>query len=206
MREEPAGYALKGPRYPSGVKKILLFGLVISLWSMGAPVGADQQGFRDGDEQPFCESPGPCPDSDYMDFRWLTQGHGDDSRRLRQGVRTAERWRTGDLDGRHGTTFAFDFDTDEHGDVDLQLRVRRKDGRWRAYFYSGKYFGRHVPGKVNVWRPGRRSLKVGFSADVLGDAVGFYRWRVAEYQRGVGCAGSCHSDDAPDSGWYEHRA
>ena len=169
-----------------------------------APTHADEAVFRDGDEQPFCESPGPCPDGDYMDFRRLTQGHGRQERRIRHGLRTAEPWPSRALDGRHGTTFAFDFDTDGYGDVDAQLRVRRKDGRWRAYLYKGKYFGRHIPGKVKVWRPGRRSLKVGFSADLLGDGIGRYRWRVDEYERNLTCPGSCHSDSAPDRGWYEH--
>ena len=177
---------------------------VVSALSVGSAT-ADEAIFRDRDEQPFCEGPGPCPDGDYMDFRRLTQGHGEQPRRVRHGLRTAERWRSRALEGRHGTTIVFEFETDRYGDADMQLRVRRKDGRWRAYLYEGKYFFRHVPGKVRVWRPGRRSLKVGFSADLLRDGIRRYRWTAWHYDRNLACPGSCHTDHAPDRGWYEHQ-
>lgn len=169
------------------------------------PAPADGGAFRDGDEQPFCESPGDCPDDDYIDFRRVTFGHGRRPALVRHGIRTMKRWKTKDLGGPHGVTFFFHLDTDGDRGVERALRVRRKNGHLWGGMFRGKHLRRHVRGRVEVWRPDRRSLEVRFPVRMLGDDVERYRWQVSWAQRQIGCPGSCHSDHAPGRGWYEHR-
>ena len=183
-------------------KQAMLLALIVVLLPSSA--SADGATFRDPDEQPFCESTGPCPDTDYMDFRRLTQGHGRTPRVLRHGIRTLERWKTKRLGGRHGTTIAIDFNTDDDGGTERGIRIRRKDGELTARMFRGKYLRKPVDGRIAVWRPDRRSVKVRFHARVLGAGVDEYRWRVYWWDRGVGCTGSCSTDFAPGRGWFEH--
>ena len=173
-----------------------------------APVAAlaDGDAFHDGDEQPFCEDPNAeCPDDDYMDFRRATFGHGKTRSVVRHGVRTMKRWKTKDLGGRHGVTIYVHLNTDDDGRVERSLRIRRKHGELRGRMFRGKYFDKRVHGSVRVWRPDGRSIKVVFRVRMLGDDVDAYRWGVSWARRGIGCLGSCHSDHAPDEGWYRHR-
>lgn len=179
---------------------LLAIALVLCL---PAPAGANGGGSRDPDEQPFCES-GDCPDTDYMDFRRASFGHAD-GRRLQHGIATRERWKTKELGGRHGVTIYFDFSTDDDARIERLLRVRRWNGELRGRMFRGKYHRKRVPGAIRVWRPDRRSVKVRFPARLLGDGVEQYGWRVHWSNRRVACAGSCHTDFAPNRGWYEHR-
>ena len=179
--------------------------LVLALGLAPVPAAADGDAFRDPDEQPFCESPGPCPDGDYMDFRRVAHGHGKAPGTLRHGIETRLRWRTKTLGGRHGTTIAIDFDTDGDRGVERQLRIRRKAGELVARMLRGKFQDKEVPGRVEVWRPDHRSVKVRFRAGLLGADVAEYRWRAHWWDRGLACPGSCHTDYAPNKGWYGHE-
>lgn len=165
---------------------------------------ADGDRFRDPDEQPFCESPDPCPDSDYIDFDRASHGHGPTDRVLQHGLHTRERWKTKDMGGRHGVTIYFDFDVNDNKSPDRRLRIRRKDGELLAQMYRGKYFRKKIGEPVRAWRPDRRSIKVRFRVRLLGDDVDGYRWRASWYNRALACPGSCHSDSAPHRGWFEH--
>ena len=169
------------------------------------PAAADDKVFRDGDEHPFCESPEPCADTDDFDIRRLTQGHGDDADNLRHGIRMARPWSTKSLGGRNGVTIYIDFNLDDEGATDRLLRIRVKRGELWAGIFTGRFGGKRVAGMVRVWRPGRRSVKVGFSRDLLGQGNDDYRWRSSWGMRYTGCAGSCNDDHAPDRGWYLHR-
>lgn len=167
--------------------------------------GAGQASFKDPDEKPFCEG-GDCPDTDYMDFRRATQGHGAKPRQLRHGVHTYKRWKTKVLGGRRGTTIVIYFDVNGKNRPERQVKIRRKDGKlWAAMFRGRPYFRRRIPGRVLVWRPDRRSIKVGFPARLLRDDIDRYRWRIEWWARNTVCPGSCHDDWAPNRGWYEHR-
>ena len=181
---------------------LLAIALVLCL---PASAVADGGAFKDPDEQPFCESPDPCPDTDYMDFRRATFGHADRPRMLRHGIETRKRWKTRDLGGRHGVTIYFELNTDDDRRAERSLRVRRKKGELWARIFRGRYHRKRVRGPVRVWRPDRRSLKVRFHARLLGDDIDRYRWAVFWSNRDVYCPGSCHQDFAPHRGWYEHR-
>lgn len=169
------------------------------------PALADGGAFRDGDEQPFCEAPGDCPDDDYMDFRRASFGHGRAERVVRHGVRTRKRWKTKELGGRYGVTVYLQVSNDDDRRVERSLRIRRKHGELWGGMFRGKYFRKKVDGRVRVWRPDRRSIKVAFPVRMLGDDVERYRWYVFWAKRDTYCPGSCHSDTAPDRGWYDHR-
>lgn len=169
------------------------------------PAAADSGTFRDPEEQPFCESPDPCPDDDYMDFRRLTFGHGDSGRTLRHGFYTEKRWKTRRLGGRHGTTIDITFNTDRDQRGERSIEIRRKDGELQARMFRGRYLLKPIPGDIRVWRPDRRSVKVAFAPRLLGERVRRYRWYVVWYDRGLACPGSCGNDFAPNKGWYEHR-
>lgn len=186
------------------IRKALLLALAVVL-SIPAAAVADGGSFEDRDEQPFCEDPDPCPDTDYMDFRRLTFGHGDEAGVLRHGLETRKRWKTRELGGPHGVTFYVDFDTDGDRDVERRLRIRRKDGELWAGMFRGRRLRKSVPGHIRVWRPGPRGAKVRFAAGLLGDGVEEYRWRVHWANRNLACPGSCSTDFAPGKGWYEHR-
>lgn len=181
------------------MRRLVLFAAAALLAPV--PALADGATFRDGDEQPFCEEPGDCPDNDYMDFRRVTSGHGGG---LRHGLRTMKRWKTKELGGPHGVTIYVDFDVDGDRRVEREVRVRRKHGELQARMFRGRYLRKEVEGRLVAWRPDRRSLKVRFPAGLLGDDVESYRWRVFWAQRDLACTGSCHTDSAPDQGWYEH--
>ncbi len=167
--------------------------------------GADGGRFRDADEQPFCESPDPCPDTDYIDFDRVTFGHGPKARVLQHGIRTRERWKTKDMGGRHGVTIYLELDVDGDRASERLLRMRRKDGELWARMFRGKDYRKEIGPALRVWRPDRRSIKVRFPLRLLGDGVDRYRWRAGWTQRGVACPGSCHTDFAPRRGWFEHR-
>lgn len=169
-----------------------------------APAAADGGAFKDPDEKPFCEAPDPCPDTDYMDFRRVTFGHGDRPRVLRHGIETRKRWKTKELGGRNGVTIYFQLNTDDDARAERVLRVRRKDGELWGRVFRGKYYRKEV-GRAHVWRPDRRSLKVRFHRRLLGEGVARYRWSVHWSNRDTACPGSCHVDFAPHRGWYEHR-
>lgn len=166
---------------------------------------ADGGGFRDPDEQPFCESPGPCPDSDYIDFRRATYGHGRKAGVVRHGLHTREPWKTKDMGGPHGVTIYLELDVDGDRAAERMVRMRRKDGELWARMFRGKHHRKRIGGGLRVWRPNRRSIKVRFPLRLLGDDLDRYRWRAGWYNRELGCAGSCHSDYAPHRGWFEHR-
>lgn len=178
--------------------------LIVALLVSAAPALADGGAFRDGDEQPFCET-GGCGDSDYMDFRRLTFGHGRNESVVRHGVRTIERWKTKVLGGRHGVTIHVHLNTDDDWRAERSLRIRRKHGELWAGMFRGKYLRKRVAGRVRVWRPDRRSVKVRFDVRMLGDDLERYRWNVSWAQRDIACPGSCSTDTAPDRGWFEHR-
>ena len=179
--------------------------LVAALLALPAPAAADGGRFRDPDEKPFCESPDPCPDTDYIDFDRVSYGHGRTAGLLRHGVHTRERFKTKDMGGRHGVTIYFLFETDGDERGERMLRVRRKDGKLSGRMFRGKYFFKKVGGRVRVWRPDRRSLKVRFPLRLLGDDLERYRWSASWYNRRIACPGSCHSDYAPHNGWFTHR-
>jgi hypothetical protein len=179
---------------------------VAALLLLPASAAADGGAFRDPDEQPFCENPDdPCPDGDFMDFRRLTFGHERPARALRHGIETSKRWKTKRLGGKHGVSIYVDFNTDDDRHMERGLEIRRKDGELWAGMFRGKYHRKRVPGRVRVWRPDRRSVKVRFPKRLLGDDVDGYRWVVWRARRGVYCPGSCHTDFAPNRGTYEHR-
>lgn len=186
------------------MRKLALVALAALLLAPGL-AQADGGRFRDPDEQPFCEGPGSCTDTDYLDFSRATFGHGRTARVLQHGLKTRERWKTKDMGGRHGVTISFDFDTDGDRGVERRLRVRRKNGELRARMFRGRYLRKRVGGDLGVWRPDRRSIKARFPRRLLGDDLDRYRWRAGWHQRGVACPGSCHTDYVPDRGWYEHR-
>lgn len=169
------------------------------------PAGADRGRFRDRDEKPFCESPDPCPDTDYIDFDRLSFGHGPKARVLQHGIHTRERWKTKDLGGRHGVTIYIAFDNDGDRASERLLRMRRLKGELWARMFRGKGYRKEVGPPLRVWRPDRYSIKVRFPLRLLGDEVDTYRWRAGWSQRRVACTGSCHSDFAPQRGWFEHR-
>lgn len=166
---------------------------------------ADGGRFRDPDEQPFCESPDPCPDTDYIDFRKVTYGHGRNDRLLRHGIHTRERWKTRDMGGRHGVTIYLEIDVDGDRAAERMVRMRRKDGELWARMFRGKRFREKVGAELRVWRPNRRSIKVRFPLRLLGHDLERYRWSAGWHNRAVACTGSCHTDSAPHRGWYEHR-
>lgn len=188
--------------HPGPVKRIAL--LTAALLAAATPALAGGGAFRDGDEQPFCET-GDCDDTDYMDFRRLTFGHGRSESVVRHGIRTLKRWKTKELGGRHGVTIHVHLDTDGDERVERSLRIRRKHGSLWAGMFRGKHLRKSVGGRIRVWRPDRRSVKVRFPVRMLGDEVRRYRWRVWWAQRALACPGSCSTDSAPDRGWYEHR-
>jgi hypothetical protein len=166
---------------------------------------ADGGRFRDPDEQPFCETPDPCPDTDYIDFRKVTYGHGRSAGILRHGIVTRERWKTKDMGGPHGVTIYLELDVDGDRTAERMLRMRRKDGELRARMFRGKHLRKAIGGSLRVWRPNQRSIKVRFPLRLLGDDLDRYRWSAGWYNRNVGCAGSCHTDYAPHRGRFEHR-
>lgn len=178
--------------------------LLASILLVPGSAWADGGRFRDPDEQPFCESPDPCPDRDYIDFDKATYGHGK-GRSVRHGVHTRERWKTKDMGGRHGVTIYFHFDTDDDRRVERMVRMRRKDGELWAQTFRGKYLRKRVGEPLRVWRPDRRSIKVRIPLRVLGDDLDGYRWLAGWYNRDTFCPGSCHSDWAPHDGWFVHR-
>lgn len=181
--------------------------IVVVAASLAVPGSAWADGgrFRDPDEQPFCETSDPCPDDDYIDFDKVTYGHGPTERVLRHGVHTRKGWKTKDMGGAHGVTIYFVFDTDGDPEGERTLRMRRKDGELRGRMFRGKHLSKKVGGRLHVWRPDRRSIKVRFPVRLLGEDVDSYRWRAGWYQRGVACPGSCHTDSAPHNGWFEHN-
>lgn len=185
------------------MRRLALVVLASSLLVPGS-AWADGGRFRDPDEQPFCESPDPCPDTDYIDFDRVTFGHGRTHRELRHGLHTRERWKTRDMGGRHGVTIYFDFDTNDNRSPDRRLRVRRKHGELLAQMYRGKYFRKKLGGPLRVWRPDRRSIKIRFPVRLLGKGLEDYGWQAGWYNRRLNCPGSCHSDYAPRRGWFEH--
>ena len=181
--------------------------LVVALLLVPTAAVADGGGSRDGDEQPFCEGAPPedCPDTDYMDFRRASFGHGPAGGVVRHGLRTIKRWKTKDMGGRHGVTIYVEVNTDDDRRVEREVRIRRKRGAIWAGMFRGKYFRKRVEGRVRAWRPDRRRVKIGFRVRMLGDGVDRYRWRVFWANRAVACPGSCHTDFVPDRGWFEHR-
>lgn len=187
---------------PARMKKLVLL-LVVALVVPVAPAAADGGSFRDPEEEPFCEA-GDCPDNDYMDFRKVTHGHGNDGKSLRHGIYTARRWKTKRLGGRHGTSITIRFDTDGDRRPERRLEIRRKDGELWAGMFRGRNLLRPVPGNIRVWRPSRRSVKVAFDPALLDERVR-YRWYVDWSDRDIACAGSCHSDQAPQRGWFTHE-
>lgn len=178
---------------------------VAALLSFPAPAAADGGAFRDPDEQPFCEGGDPCPDGDFIDFRRLTFGHERPARALRHGIETRKRWKTKWLGGRHGVSIYIDFNTDDDRRMERGLEIRRKDGKLWAGMFRGRYHRKRVPGRVRVWRPDRRSVKVRFGKGLLRDELDGYRWTVWWANRDVVCPGSCSIDHAPNRGRYEHR-
>lgn len=185
------------------MRKLVVAALVSSLLVPGS-AAADGGRFRDRDEKPFCENPDPCPDTDYIDFDRVSFGHGRTARVLQHGVHTRKRWKTKDMGGRHGVTISIAFDNDGDRSSERLLRMRRRDGELWARMFRGKGYRKQIGGPLQVWRPDRRSIKVRFPLRLLGSELDRYRWRVSWSNRRIGCAGSCHTDFAPQRGWFEH--
>lgn len=186
------------------MKKLVLIALASVLVLPGQSF-ADGGRFKDPDEQPFCESPDPCPDTDYIDFERVTFGHARRAGVLRHGIVTRERWKTKDMGGRHGVTIYLELDVDGDRAAERMVRMRRKDGELTARMFRGKHLRKRIGGDLRVWRPNRRSIKVRFPLRLLGEDLDRYRWSAGWYNRDVACAGSCHTDYAPHRGWFEHR-
>ena len=188
-----------------GVKRALLLAIALSLLVGPPSARGDTHTFRDGDEEPFCESPDPCPDTNFMDFRRVMVGHGKVRGTVRHGVRTHRRWRTRVLGGRYGVTIYLEINLEGGRRPEKMIRIRRKDGALWAQMFEGNWWLHRVPGSVGVWRPTRRSLKIAFDRDMLGEDVDRYGWSFSWGNRRTACPGSCHNDWAPDKGEYVHR-
>jgi hypothetical protein len=173
---------------------------------------ADTRRYRDQDEVPSCPGDSACSDDDFMDFRRVMHGHGNTHRRVRHGIRTVRPWDTGVLGGQRGVTIAIHFNLDRDPAWERQLRIRRVHGRLWAGLFKGYKDATRIPGKVRIWRPDQRSVRVAFHLDALKDGLTRYRWKATWWQRGPYCPESegCYQDDAPDQGlftryWYVHR-
>lgn len=178
--------------------------VVAALLMVPVHAHADQGSLRDPDEKPECEMQDPCDDTDYMDFRRVSFGHGETSHRIRHGLETRKPWKAKRLGGRFGTTLAFEFNLDGDRRPERQLRIRRREGKLRAAVFRGERWRKRVRGWVHVWRPDRRSARVEFDSRLLGEGVDSYRWRATWWQRYAGCIGSCGYDVAPRRGWVTH--
>lgn len=148
-------------------------------------------------------SDGRASDNGPLDIKNVSHGHRDP--RLIHTLKTYEPWRNRALrNGSSWISLLFDRRSSSLDD-DRYLRIDYSEQR--GLYARMTTLGTHGPGefigRVDVWRPGRRAVRVRFPKRFLGRSVGRYEWRaITSYEDGDTC--SSNPDSADQGGCIDY--
>lgn len=153
------------------IRTIFLVVAALSASALAGPAHADTKRFRDGNDVR-----GP------LDIETVAHGHrtaGDGGTRLVHTVRLRRSWPVAKLGKDAYLVLAIDLRGHRAGRPERTLQVEAEHGELVARMYDTLTKSERHLGRVALWQPDRRTLRVSFPTSLLRDGLGRYRWRTA---------------------------